>query len=217
MFSRFNTQAHPLEAKSPRVITKDHLKTMYVHHLKSLMSTQDVHDLDKEITEGERDAARKGEAPRTRHEIHELALCRDREKVVAAAKLRAARLTPIPKPSIKDRFGDLKNKGKARNPPPHPSAKRGERERRHYNNCGVRDHLIKDFPEAIHDGNSDGNNPDLEPAPFGTKPTPPLPPLSPLPLTRGGREVIEVVEVPQEEAEVEGVVVTEKSTLRIHT
>ena len=34
--------------------------------------------------------------------------------MVTVAKLRAVELTPIPKPSIRDRLGDLKNKGKAR-------------------------------------------------------------------------------------------------------
>ena len=168
MCSRFNTQARPLEAEVPRVITQDQLKTMYVHHLKSLMSPQDVHDLDRESTEGERDATRREEAPLIRHDIHKLALRRNREKVVAPAKLRAVGLTPIPKPSIKDRLGDLKNKGKARSPLPNARAKRGERERRHCNNCGVRGHLIKDCPEAIHGGNFDGNNLDADLAPPGT-------------------------------------------------
>ena len=72
------------------MITANTLKTMYVHHLKKLLSRQDVPELGREITNGELDTARTGEPPLTRHEIHELALRRDRERVVAEAKLRAA-------------------------------------------------------------------------------------------------------------------------------
>lgn len=68
-----------------------------------------MHDLNRKMTEGEHDAARRGEPLLTRHDIHELALPRDHKKMVAATKLRAAGHTPIPKPSIKDRLDDLKN------------------------------------------------------------------------------------------------------------
>ena len=70
MFARFNTQARVLEAEEPRVITADTLKTMYVHHLKNILSRSDVLELEREITNGERDATRRGEPPLTRHEIH---------------------------------------------------------------------------------------------------------------------------------------------------
>ena len=74
MFARFNVLAKPLEDEQPRIMTREQLKTTYHVHLRTLLSPAEIEDLDRDVRDSERDRARRGYDPLSRHDIHDMVL-----------------------------------------------------------------------------------------------------------------------------------------------
>ena len=150
MFARFNLIARPLENERPPSLTGEQITTHYVHHLETILSTDDFRELQRQIHDVERNRRTDGRRPINRHHIHDLALQQDREIVLRQTRLRSAGIVSAPKPSIQDRLSNkmanrLGEQGKEKGETINPNRGRtDERERRTCNNCLVRGHLMKD-------------------------------------------------------------------------
>ena len=156
MFARYNMLAKPLEEEIPQAMTREQLKTTYRVHLRSILSSVDAENIDRDVRDLERKRMNRGLDPLSRHEIHDLVLRQAREKAVEETKLRAVGMSNFQNSERSGRRNRTREENVNRDQPQNDK----DRERRTCNSCGVRGHIARDCPTPSTTGKKDAEKGD---------------------------------------------------------